>query len=694
MPTRQKHVTFADFVSIPSPEIPVGGRLKYFQSEWRKITSDVNILKAIAGFEIPLVDFQQQGKLRFPLKFSETEMRAADEEIQKLLNKNAIMECSEGIVSGDFVSPVFLRPKKQGGVRLILDLSDFNDFVEYAHFKVETIRDILAAVVPNCYMAVGDLQDAYLVLPIDQQFWHLLKFQWRKKVYCYKVLCFGLACSPRIFTKVAKVPLSVVRSKGHVAFMYLDDGFLMGLTFQDCWNCISCYLQTFTALGFLPHPEKCMLWPSRTVSILGFIIDSVSMTVTISVDKMVEIHDLCIFAMQKPRMSVRQLCRLIGKLISVMLAIPLGQAHYKRLEFVKVSALRANGGDFDSMCEIPKYCFPDLVWWTDHIFQAKAPIRRPAPHVELFTDSSAFGWGSALFSYRSQGRFLPDEQNLSINTKECLAIYYRVCAFLPILRNKHVCIRSDSMCAVSSANKMGSCSSRVRDLIMRDLWTLCTENNMWLTAVHIRGIFNTAADRSSRMFNNKIMWTLPQVHFNKIRLLYPDIDVDLFSSYNTARLEKFVSWKPDPFAWAVDAFSLDWSQFKLPYIFAPNSVNMRVFQQLRRDQCSAVIVVPVWPMQPWWGTFLQCLTDFPQKIPQEPSLFLPWDPTAQHPCKNMCLVIAKVSGIEQRMQVFRQKLRNIWQCTMWTKHKQSMDVFSFYGKNFVVDNLKIPISPL
>ena len=240
--------------------------------------------------------------------------------------------------------------------------------------------------------------------------------------------------------------------------MYFDDSFLMGLTFQECLNAIDNYLHTFVQLGFLPHPEKCMLWPSQQISILGFIIDSVSMTVTISQEKMDDIHNLCVFAMHNPEMTIWQLCRLIGKLISVFLALPLGKAHYRHLEVSKIRFLHMNARNFDAMCKIPQFCFPDLVWWTHHIYSAKAPIRRRAPEITLYVDSSGFGWAGALFNFLAQGKFLPDEKCHSINTKECLAIYYGVHSFLHLLKNKHVCIRSNSVCAMSSANKMGSCS--------------------------------------------------------------------------------------------------------------------------------------------------------------------------------------------------------------------------------------------
>ena len=54
----QKRVTFADFVSIPHPDIPVGGRLQHFRKQWESVTSDPEILKMVSGFSLPLIDFE------------------------------------------------------------------------------------------------------------------------------------------------------------------------------------------------------------------------------------------------------------------------------------------------------------------------------------------------------------------------------------------------------------------------------------------------------------------------------------------------------------------------------------------------------------------------------------------------------------------------------------------------------------
>ena len=53
----------------------------------------------------------------------------------------------------------------------------------------------------------------------------------------------------------------------------------------------------------------------------------------------------------------------------------------------------------------------------------------------------------------------------------------------------------------------------------------------------------------------------------------------------------YFSWHPDPRAWAIDAFTLDWSNMFF-YAFPPFSVIPQVL----------ILIVPNWPTQPWYPT--------------------------------------------------------------------------------------------
>ena len=65
---------------------------KHFVKNWCKITSDPEIIQMVTGFQIPLVDFQQQSRVPPELQFSQAEMQAADNQIEQLLLKGAIVE--------------------------------------------------------------------------------------------------------------------------------------------------------------------------------------------------------------------------------------------------------------------------------------------------------------------------------------------------------------------------------------------------------------------------------------------------------------------------------------------------------------------------------------------------------------------------------------------------------------------------
>ena len=128
-----------------------------------------------------------------PLTLSLPEIDAAIEQIEKLLQKCAIVETVHE--PGDFVSNVSLTLKHNGGHRMILNLKPFNKYVEYHYFKMECLNHILATITQNCWMAIFDFTNAYLTVAISGYHVQFLKFQWQGKLYMYVVLPFGITYS-------------------------------------------------------------------------------------------------------------------------------------------------------------------------------------------------------------------------------------------------------------------------------------------------------------------------------------------------------------------------------------------------------------------------------------------------------------------------------------------------------------------
>ena len=143
----------------------MAGQLKLFNSEWAKLTSDVKLLETVSGYKIEWNNrppFQTEPPRQCFM--NKTEEQAIDTEIERLLEKFIIVKSTHE--EGEFLSTIFTRPKRSGGHRMILNLSKLNEFVEYHHFKMDTLEVAIKLIEPHCFMASIDLKDAYYSVPI------------------------------------------------------------------------------------------------------------------------------------------------------------------------------------------------------------------------------------------------------------------------------------------------------------------------------------------------------------------------------------------------------------------------------------------------------------------------------------------------------------------------------------------------
>ena len=122
LPSRQVNPPFD--LSIPKPEIPVRGRLKYFKNQWNNLTKDPIVIQMISGCPIEVLNTLPVNNSVREIKMSQMEMSIALDHIQELLHKHIIIPSHRE--DGDFCSNVFLCPKSNGKYRMILNLKNFS----------------------------------------------------------------------------------------------------------------------------------------------------------------------------------------------------------------------------------------------------------------------------------------------------------------------------------------------------------------------------------------------------------------------------------------------------------------------------------------------------------------------------------------------------------------------------------------
>ena len=209
----------------------MAGSVKKFLPNWQQITKNSEILETaqeakILFYTIPLSTIKNNPK------FTQPETDAIDNEISKLLQKGVVKPSYHE--EGEFISPIFVTPKLDGGYRLILNLKSLNEYNDIEHFKMHGLKEILKLVERNCYMAALIVKDAYYSIPVEKSFQKYLKFVWKGILYQFCVLPNGLSPYPSWFTKILKPPLPELRELKHDISAYIDDMYLQGNTKTKC----------------------------------------------------------------------------------------------------------------------------------------------------------------------------------------------------------------------------------------------------------------------------------------------------------------------------------------------------------------------------------------------------------------------------------------------------------------------------
>ena len=177
-------------------------------------------------------------------------------------------------------------------------------------------------------------------------------------------------------------------------------------------------------LGFTIHERESVLIPTQKIELLGFLIDSRNMFISISEEK----ADHLILKIRKflsiSAPTIRQLSSIIGSVISPFPAIPLGRLHYRALEREKIFLLRKAGDNFDvKINSLNEFVKDDLNWWLESIPKAMADILLPEVDFIIITDASESGWEATNTISPTGGIWDKKDKKNHINYLELKAIY-------------------------------------------------------------------------------------------------------------------------------------------------------------------------------------------------------------------------------------------------------------------------------
>ncbi len=331
------------------------------------------------------------------------------QELSSLLQKGAIEEVPQSEVEQGFFSRYFLVPKRDGGLRPILDLRRLNLSLYKGKFKMLTMRTIMSQVQEGDWFVTIDLKDAYFHIQVVHRHRRFLRFAFGGKAYQYKVLPFGLALAPRTFTKCMDAALAPFRLQGIRVLNYLDDWLILAHSRELVSRHRDIVLGHIHSLGLRMNAKKSVLLPSQRTVFLGVRLDSVQMQARLAPAR-IPVFTACLARFKLGHhVSVGTCRRLLGLMAAASPVLPLGLLHMRPfLWWMKELRLHPTV-PATRLVRVSRSCCRHLLMWRDPVFlrsgvRMGAIHRQPYDHDGRINDRLGRGLRRKAGEWRVEGR--------------------------------------------------------------------------------------------------------------------------------------------------------------------------------------------------------------------------------------------------------------------------------------------------
>jgi hypothetical protein len=346
--------------------------------------------------------------------------------------------------------------------------------------------------------------------------------------------------------------------------------------------------------------------------------------------------------------TIRSAAQTIGLIVSSLLASTYGQAHYRSLENAKDEALQRSYGNFDAPFVWPRDCENDLKWWLERAFPVKTTFTPRQPSTTLITDASLQGWGAIWEEKEIFGAW--EEVEERIDELELLTVLLALETWNLAQSHETILLSCDNTVAVAYVNHKGGKIDRLNS-IARKIWDHLESHGSFMLAAYIATNENPADALTRGVVTNAQLKDVEvQLNPESFRFLMSQgpfcPEIDWFASRENAQLDRFYSWKPEPAAEGIDAFSFSWG-WEPGYIFPPFCLIPRILQKIQEDRAQVLLIHPDWPGALWAPTVEKITLTRVHLASSSNLLRYPSNPNLRHPMKTLRLVASWLDGASQ-----------------------------------------------
>ena len=408
-------------------------------------------------------------------------------------------------------SPLMSRPKPDGTKRIIVDLSwplgkGVNDHIEKGFYdgiecslRYPTVDHIVAAIQlkgPSSLLMKVDLKRAYRNLRSDPFDYSVLGLSWGDNTYIDLGVPFGVKGGALAMQMSSDCITYLMGTQGYWACTYLDDTVCVSSPSKA--NSAYLSLQNLILSLGLPINKQKLEPPSSEINCLGIMVNASTGELTIPVDKLKRVRELCWVWRSRKYATRKGLQRLLGHLLHVHRCVKPARLFVNRI--------------LTLMREIPdkgrigltNAFYKDINWFCQFLDAFNGVVAIPKKLVlpkTVFIDACLQGFG-AYYDRNVYFEPVPTAFRLvySIVHLEMLNALIAIRMWAVEWANKTVHMYCDNQAVVQVLNS-GKSKDEFLAACARTIWLNLAINNIDLQVIHIGGKQNLLADTLSRWFH-------------------------------------------------------------------------------------------------------------------------------------------------------------------------------------------------
>ena len=261
---------------------------------------------------------------------------------------------------------------------------------------METQGSVRSAIRSQEWAVLIDIRDAYLHVPMHQAVRKYLRFVVNKKVYQFTCLPFGLATSPRKFTKLLRPVVSLLRQQGVKLHVYLDDWLIRADTLEQAQLHAQTTIRVLQFLGWIIKFEKSDLTPSQDFQFIGMQFNTRRFTVAPLPKMCLKVQSVHQHWMANPNITARDLHRLLGMLVFMASLVRRGRLRLRPVQWWAATAWCQRTGNWSDRIQVPQWVLSEVAWWSSPAVLQGLPLITKETGSNSLHRCVQFGLGSPV----------------------------------------------------------------------------------------------------------------------------------------------------------------------------------------------------------------------------------------------------------------------------------------------------------